>query len=30
VGWGMDWIHLAKYKNRWLALANVAVNFRVP
>jgi len=30
VGWGMDWIDLAQYKDRWLALVNVAVNFRVP
>ena len=28
--WGMDWIDLAQYKDRWLALVNVAVNFRVP
>jgi hypothetical protein len=30
VGWGMDWIDLAQYIDRWLALVNVAVNFRVP
>ena len=27
--WGMDWIDQAQYKDRWLALVNVAVNFRV-
>ena len=27
--WRMDWIDLAQYKDRWLALVNVAVNFRV-
>ena len=30
VGLGMDWIDLAQYKDRWLTLVNVAVNFRVP
>jgi hypothetical protein len=31
VGWGrMDWINLAQDKNRWRALLNVVMNFRVP
>jgi hypothetical protein len=27
---GMDWIDLAQDKDRWLALVNAAMNFRVP
>jgi hypothetical protein len=31
VGWrGMDWIDLAQYNDRWRALVNVVMNFRVP
>ena len=28
--WGMDWIHLAEDRDRWLALANAVMNLRVP
>ena len=27
---GMDWIDLAKYKDRWRALVNAVMNLRVP
>jgi hypothetical protein len=31
VGWGdMDWIVLAKDRNRWRALVNSVLNLRVP
>jgi hypothetical protein len=31
VGWGdVDWIGLAKYRNRWRALVNSVLNLRVP
>jgi hypothetical protein len=31
VGWvGMDWIDLAKDRNRWLALVNAVMNLRIP
>jgi hypothetical protein len=31
VGWGdMDWIGLAKNRNRWRALVNSVLNLRVP
>jgi hypothetical protein len=31
VGWGdVDWISLAKDRNRWRALVNSVLNFRVP
>jgi hypothetical protein len=31
VGWGdMDWIGLAKDRNRWRALVNSVLNLRVP
>ena len=26
VGWGMDWIDLAQYRDRWLALVNKVIN----
>jgi ribosome biogenesis protein Nip4 len=30
VGWGdMEWINLAQYKDRWLALVNTVMNLRV-
>jgi hypothetical protein len=31
VGWGdVDWIGLAKHRNRWRALVNSVLNLRVP
>ena len=31
VGWvGMDWIDLAKDRDRWLALVNAVMNLRIP
>jgi hypothetical protein len=27
---GMDWIDLAEYRNKWRAVVNVVMNFRVP
>jgi hypothetical protein len=31
VGWGdVDWIRLAKDRNRWRALMNLVLNLRVP
>ena len=27
---GMDWIHLAEDRDRWLALVNPVMNLRVP
>jgi hypothetical protein len=28
--WGMDWIDLAQYRDRWQALVNVVMNIWVP
>jgi hypothetical protein len=30
VGWGMDWIELARDTNMWRALVNAVMNLRVP
>jgi hypothetical protein len=30
VGWGMDWIQLAQYRDRLRALVNAIINLRVP
>jgi hypothetical protein len=31
IGWGgMDWIHLAQYRDQWWALAYAVMNVRVP
>jgi hypothetical protein len=31
IGWdGMDWIHLAQYRDQWKALVNTVMNLRVP
>jgi hypothetical protein len=26
----LDWIHLAHYRDQWLAIVNTVMNFRVP
>ena len=30
VVWGMDWIYLTQGRDRWPALVNMVMNFRVP
>jgi hypothetical protein len=31
IGFGdVDWIHLAKHRDRWRALVNMVINLRVP
>jgi hypothetical protein len=31
IGWGgMDWIHLAQYRDQWRALVKTVMNLRVP
>jgi hypothetical protein len=27
--WGVDWIHLAQDRDRWRALVNMVMNFRI-
>jgi hypothetical protein len=31
IGWeGVDWIHLAQYRDQWWALVNMVMNLKVP
>jgi hypothetical protein len=30
MGWGMDWIGLAKYRDTWLTLVKAVMSFQVP
>ena len=30
IGWGIAWIDLARYRDRWLALANAVMSLRDP
>jgi hypothetical protein len=31
IGWGgVDWIHLAQYRNQWFPLVNMLMKLRIP